>query len=168
MKESEFRKFCEREGIDYNEIMRREEEMRSGVVYVVEYADGIVKIGRTRDIPKRLYQLRKVYRGKETIINKIYVSRCVSNVRKKERDVLNGFTPALAGKTECFKIPFEVAVDKIKQICGEEYEAYANCIEEIIEDNRLSCAVNPLIACSYWFKKSREQFEKYRQNMEQI
>ena len=153
MKEAEFRKYCQEEGLDYDEIMRKEEERKSGVIYAVEYEDGIVKIGCTRNIPMRLYQLRKVYRGKEHIINKIYVTECVTNARSKEKSVMEGFTPAIEGKRECFKIPFEIAVDKIKTICGEEYQIYANCIEDIIKNIDLLSAVNPAIAIEYHMNK---------------
>lgn len=142
------------------------DELRSGVVYAVEYEDGIVKIGFTRDIRMRLYQLRRVYRGGEHVINKIYVSKCVENVRMKERDVLSGFIPALVGKNECFKIPFEVAVDKIKTICGEEYEVYASCIEDIMNDNYLDTAVNPVISYEYHCKKLREAIRVYELSLE--
>ena len=138
-----------------------EDERSSGVIYAVEYEDGIVKIGYTRNILRRLYQLRRVYRGKEYIINKIYVTECVTNARCKERSVMEGFTPVLNGKNECFKIPFEIAVDKIKTICGGKYQVYANCIEDIMDDSYLcNYAVNPMIAIEYHmnkvFKAARE------------
>ncbi len=113
-----------------------------------------------------MYGLRRVYRGREHVINKIYVSKCVKNVRTKERDVMSGFIPALVGKNECFKIPFEVAVDKIKAICGEEYEVYATCIEDIMSDPYLYTAVNSTIAYEYHFKKLRDAIQVYELSLE--
>lgn len=142
------------------------DESRSGVIYAVEYEDGIVKIGFTGNIQQRLYQLRRVYRGGEYAIKKIYVSGCVANVRKKEQDVLTGFAPALVGKRECFKIPFEVAVDKIKAICGEKYEIYASCIEDIMNDIFLCTAVNPTTSYEYHCSKLREAIRVYELSLE--
>lgn len=140
---------------ELREILRNEEERKSGVIYAVEYEDGIVKIGFTTNIQRRLYQLRTVYRGKEYTINKICVSECVANVRKKERDVLNGFTPIPGGKKECFIIPFEIAVDKIKTVCGRNLQIYADGLDDIISNHHELCynAINPCVAFEYYMNK---------------
>ena len=155
MNERELRDICEKYGIDYDELLRDRKEISGGCVYAVEYEDGIVKIGCTANVPRRMYELRHVARGVEHIISKVYVSKCVSNVRKYERDVLHGFAPVLTGRKEFFRIPFESAVNKIKQFCGEECEAYATSIEDILKDEFIRDAVAPDIALQY-YKNNRK------------
>jgi len=91
-------------------------EYKPGRVYAVQFEDGLVKIGWTANPDQRFDKLECDYRGRYCRIVREYIGPIVQKARLAEALVLLGLKPI--EKKELFEIPFHVAVDRIKAICG--------------------------------------------------
>ena len=126
------------EGWDAYEISR---DQSRGHIYAVEFDDGIVKIGRTQSPKKRMYSLTQ-FRGKHSL-KKVYISGVIPHSYIAERLAMRGLTPC--DGRECFKVPFEQAVERVKSVAGEVVFVEAYGFENISKIFKGAVRPEPLI-----------------------
>lgn len=125
-----------------------------GHIYAVEFDDGIVKIGRTQSPEKRMYSLTQ-FRGKRSL-KKVYISGMIPHSYIAERLAMRGLTPC--DGRECFKIPFEQAVERVKSVAGEAVFVEAYGFENI--SKIFKGAVRPEIILENHFERLFELMKK--------
>lgn len=103
---------------------------KPGYLYAVEYDDGAVKIGYTRNASKRFYHLQKKYRGYESLIVKTCIGGKINDCRQAEHEATFGLKPI--EKREIFPIEFEYAVQRIQAITPNEEMFLTCCRQETV------------------------------------
>lgn len=84
-----------------------------GYVYAVQFEDGAVKIGSTKNATERFYTLQNYYRGKRSLIVNIYISEFSDDAREDEHKAQSGLKAI--EKKEVYNISFGDAVRRIKK-----------------------------------------------------
>ena len=102
-----------------------------GYVYAVQFDDGAVKIGSTKNTAERFYTLQYYYRNKRTKIERVYVSDFVEDSRGCERKAQQGLKPI--EKKEVYGISFGEAVRRVKKATNTK-EDFITCSREETEN----------------------------------
>lgn len=84
-----------------------------GYVYAVQFDDGKIKIGSTKNASERFYTLQYYYREKKTKIIRTYISDFVEDSRGCERKAQAGLKPV--EKKEVYVISWGDAVRRVKK-----------------------------------------------------
>ena len=84
-----------------------------GYVYAVQFEDGAVKIGSTKNATERFYTLQNYYRGKRSLIVNTYISEFSDDAREDEHRAQSGLKAI--EKKEVYNISFGDAVRRIKK-----------------------------------------------------
>ena len=106
-------------GMDFSSFfadMELSMDKSEGHLYVIEYDDGIVKIGKTTSPKRRMYTLTR-FRGEYHRINKAYITNKITKMNTAEKMAMSGLRPVFG--SECFKIKFEDAIKRVKKVAGE-------------------------------------------------
>ena len=99
-----------------------------GYVYVVEFEDGKVKIGSTKNASERFYTLQNYYRGKKSKIVKTYISDFCIDAVEAERKAQRGLKPI--EKKEVYCVSFMNAVRRVKKATGTKEHFITSSREE--------------------------------------
>lgn len=83
-----------------------------GVIYAAQYEDGLVKIGYTTWLLRRVSELEENYRGRRCNVVKLWATEKLDKPYKLEKCIHSMLTPA--EKKELYNISFERAIGIIK------------------------------------------------------
>ena len=95
-----------------NNIRHKSDTPSCGVVYVIEYENGICKIGKTTDIETRFKTLSKMSSSKVT--GKLFFTNSTANYSKIEKEVHNALKEHRS-HGEFFNIAFDEAVSVVEK-----------------------------------------------------
>ena len=111
-----------------NEFLFRNEI--SGRLYAVQFSDGAVKIGFTRNASQRFDQLQSRYRGYISPIVRAYIGSTTEHCRYDEWRSTRGLIPS--EKREIFPITFGEAVRRIKRIVPDREPFVVNGRDDVL------------------------------------
>ena len=109
---------------------------RGGRCYAVEYEDGAVKVGSSKNVPKRLEQLQKLYRRNYSEIVRVYIGDWRDNITDAEGIIHNKIRCHVAApceKKEIYQISFDEAVRTIREVVPDEEPIICNGREDVLE-----------------------------------
>ena len=103
----------------------------TGRLYAVQYQDGTVKMGYTRNASERLYCLQHQYRGRPSRIDRVYIGELTQDSAQAERDAVRGLSSI--ERREIYKVSFGQAIRRIKKVVPDKSPYVLHCREEVLE-----------------------------------